>query len=197
MRNLLILGSSLVLASLACGGGGGTQDGATTPTGATTAGANNPAATDPTLPKAPDHPDSDKVTWRKDAKSCHMPASAGDLTAAVTNIANGCTAGSKLKQMGAANQGQGGPGSMVTSIPLAAKANHCYRIFGLAEPTVKDFDIAVIDSAGKSAGEDLTDANDAIVLEDGEICFKADDAVNVNAAVAAGSGKWSVEIWSD
>jgi hypothetical protein len=86
---------------------------------------------------------------------------------------------------------------MVKTIPLAAKANHCYRVFGLAEPTVTDFDIAIMDSAGKLAGEDTTDANDAIVLEDGVICFTADDAANVNTAVATGQGKWAVEIWSD
>ena len=196
MRTTLFVCSSILLASVACGGGGGTPEGAATPTAATA----NATPGDSTLPKPADHPESDKVTWKKDAKSCHpSTAVTGDLTAAATGIANTCMAGgaTKLHQVGSPTNGQGGPGAMVQSIPLKAQANHCYRIFGIAEATVKDFDIAVMDSAGKSAGEDLTDSNDAIVLEDGEICFKADDDVNVNAAVAAGSGKWSVEIWSD
>jgi hypothetical protein len=86
---------------------------------------------------------------------------------------------------------------MVKSIPLAAKANHCYRVFGLAEASVTDFDIAIMDSAGKLAGEDTTDTNDAIVLEHGAVCFSQDDSASVNTAVATGKGKWAVEIWSD
>jgi len=102
-----------------------------------------------------------------------------------------------MHKLGTTTTGTGSGSAMVTAIPLKAQANHCYRFFGLAEATVTDFDIAVIDSAGKSCGEDLNDNNDAIVLEDGNICFTADDAVNVNAAVASGQGKWAVEIWSD
>ena len=34
-------------------------------------------------------------------------------------------------------------------------------------------------------------------FEDGAICFKTDDTVNVNTAVASGKGKFAVEIWSD
>jgi hypothetical protein len=122
----------------------------------------------------------------------------GDFTAAVTGMAQACV-GTSMKQLGAATTGTGeaSTASMVTTIPLKAKANHCYRVFGLADSTVTDFDIAVIDSAGKSTGEDGTDGNDAIALEDGAICFKADDSVNVNTAVASGKGKFAVEIWSD
>jgi hypothetical protein len=154
-------------------------------------------AVDPNAPK----PESAKVTWKKDPakKNCHSSARAADLTSSVPAIATGCIDASKMKQVGSPTTGEGQSSSatMVKSIPLAAKANHCYRIFGLAEPTVTDFDIAVMDSAGKSAGEDTTDTNDAIVLEDGSICFTQDDAATVNTAVATGKGKWAVEIWSD
>ena len=103
-----------------------------------------------------------------------------------------------MHQVGQPTTGEGvGSAASVKTIPLAAKANHCYRIFGLAAPSVTDFDIAVMDSNGKLAGEDGTDSNDALVLEDGSICFTQDDAAIVNAAVATGSGKWAVENWSD
>jgi hypothetical protein len=192
--NLLtsILALLVTTAITACGGGANPD--ANSPASATAK-----PASDPTMPKAPDHPESDKVTWTKDGKSCHTnDKGAGDLVASVTTIAKGCVDTSKMKMLGSATQGQGSEtGTMITPIPLSAKANHCYRVFGLAQSSVTDFDIAVMDSAGKSTGEDLTDGNDAIVLETGSICFKVDDAVSVNAAVASGAGKWAVEIWSD
>jgi hypothetical protein len=182
----------LVTTAITACGGGATPD------------ANSPTATakpagDPTLPKAPDHPDSDKVTWKKDGSNCHTgDKGAGDLVAAVTSMAKKCVDASKMKMLGQPTQGKGAEtGQMVTPIALNAKANHCYRVIGLAQATITDFDIAVMDSAGKSAGEDLTDSNDAVVLEDGNICFKVDDTVAVNAAVATGGGNWAVEIWSD
>lgn len=193
MPSSKILTSTFALLVLTTACGGGATPDASSPASATK------TATDTTLPKAPDHPDSDKVTWKKDGKPCHIKdAGDGDLVASVTKIAKGCVDTTKMHQVGDATQGQGAEtGTMVTPIPFAAKANHCYRVFGLAQSTVTDFDVAVMDSTGKSTGEDLTDSNDAIVLEDGVICFKADDAVSVNAAVAAGGGKWAVEVWSD
>ena len=188
--------SLVALASLplvvACGGGAASTPGATTPTpGAAPHGAG-----------MPDHPESDKVTWKKDAapKSCHTGNKGdGDRVASVTSMAKGCVDTGKMHQVGTPSQGEnsGTTGKMGTTIPLKAQANHCYRVFGIAEATVTDFDIAVMDSTGKSCGEDSTDGNDALVLEDGNICFKADDDVSVNVAVATGTGKWAVEIWSD
>jgi hypothetical protein len=179
----------LLVAAAACGGSGAAAPGASTASTAASTGS-----------KPADHPESDKVTWKKDspAKNCHIKAS-GDLVAGATSVATGCVDTRKMRQLGQPTTGQRAAATdpMVQTIPLKAQANHCYRIFGLAEPTVTDFDIAVMDSAGKSAGEDLTDSNDAIVLEDGAICFNQDDNVSVNAAVASGTGKWAVEIWSD
>jgi hypothetical protein len=156
-----------------------------------------PAAVDPSAPK----PESAKVTWKKDApkKNCHGSAKGADLVASVTAIAGACIDTTKMHQVGSPTSGEGtaSTATMVKTISLAAKANHCYRIFGLAESTVTDFDVAVMDSAGKSAGEDTTDTNDAVVLEDGSICFTQDDAATVNTAVATGKGKWAIEVWSD
>jgi hypothetical protein len=186
-RNLFL--SALVLSALACGG-------------------SKPSVTDPSLvdkpaiPKGPDKPESEKVTWKKDGspKNCHSGNKGdGDLVAAVTKMASDCVDKSKMKQVGTPTTGEGSSstGQMVHTIPLKAQANHCYRVFGLAQSSVKDFDIAVMDSAGKAAGEDGTDGNDAVVLEEGNICFNADDDVSVNVAVADGAGKYAVEIWSD
>jgi hypothetical protein len=158
------------------------------------------AATTPAAVQAT-KPESAKVTWKKEPspKNCHQAPKAGDLTPQTTAIATACVDAAKMHQVGTptSGEGQASTSTMVKSIPLAAKANHCYRIFGLAEAAVTDFDIAVMDSAGKLAGEDTTDGSDAIVLEDGAICFNADDAASVNTAVASGNGKWTVEIWGD
>jgi hypothetical protein len=182
----------LIVTALGCGGSN--QPAPTTPAASAATASGDPTITHP------DHPDSAKVTWKKDApaKSCHTgDKGAGDLSASVTKIATSCVDTKAMRQVGTTTTGTGSSTAMVTAIPLKAQANHCYRFFGLAEATVTDFDIAVIDSAGKSCGEDLNDNNDAIVLEDGNICFTVDDNVNVNAAVASGTGKWAVEIWSD
>ncbi len=192
---IVCLSCTVALASfVACGGE------ATPPAATPIAAIASATPPPPPPPSGSGAPESDKATWKKDAvaKNCHTAKPVGDFTAAVTGMAKNCV-GTSMHQLGAATTGTGqaSSASMVTTVPLKAKANHCYRVFGLAESTVTDFDIAVMDSAGKSAGEDGTDGNDAIALEDGAICFKTDDAANVNTAVAAGQGKFAVEIWSD
>ena len=192
-RFALVATPILVITAVACGGS--KTPGPTTPAGSSSAAPTG----DPTITH-PDHPDSTKVTWKKDspAKNCHTgDKGAGDLSVSVDKIATSCVDTKTMHKLGTTTTGAGSSTAMVTAIPLKAQANHCYRFFGLAEATVTDFDIAVIDSTGKSCGEDLNDNNDAIVLEDGNICFTSDDSVNVNAAVASGQGKWAVEIWSD
>jgi hypothetical protein len=154
---------------------------------------------DPSLPKPATSPESDKVTWKKDAplKPCHAGGRTSDVASGVAAMVKSCIDPTKMHQVGTTTMGEGSREKLVQSIPVKAQANHCYRFFGLAEPSVTDFDIAVIDSAGKSAGEDVTDSNDALVLENGNVCFKVDDTVNVNVAVASGAGKWAVQVWSD
>jgi hypothetical protein len=196
MRVLHALWFPVLIASVsACGGGNTPAGGGTTTPGATSKPVNT----------GPASPDSDKVTWKRDSpKNCHTGNKGdGDLVAAVTSMATACVGG-KMKQVGAPLTGEGGsassghPGEMIKQFPFKAQANKCYRVFGISPAaTVKDFDIAIVDSATKDAAEDLTDGNDAIVLEDGAVCFKVDDDVNINVAVGEGYGKWAVVIFSD
>lgn len=189
----IVCGVLLVSAAVACGGGDKPP-----PNTASSSGGATPDATAAAKPTGPTKPDSDKVTWKNTppAKSCHTGAKAGDVSANVAAMSAKCMP-ANMKRVGAANTGAGTPDKMVTQIPLKASANHCYRVVGIAEPTVTDFDIAIMDSAGKEIGEDVLDSNDAVVLEDGVFCFNADDAASVNVAVANGTGKWAVEVWSD
>jgi hypothetical protein len=151
-------------------------------------------------PAAPTKPDSDKVTWKQGAPyaSCHNDVKTGaDLVAGVTAMAQGCAALTKMRQIGATVQGTRQNLDPAQAIPLHAEANHCYRAYGLSEASLQDLDIAIIDSTGKSTGEDGSDSPDAVVLEDGEICFTQADDVKVNVAAGSGGGKFAVEIWGD
>jgi hypothetical protein len=190
-----LLVTTLAVTLVGCGGNAATP-------GSTTPGLQSG---NPPVQKGPTSPESDKVTWKKDAapKSCHTGNKGdGDLSAGVLAMAGACV-DKKMKQVGAVLTGEGGgaaagtPGGMIKQFPLKAQANHCYRVLGLAQASVTDFDIAIVDSAVKNCGEDLTDGNDAVVLEDGVVCFKVDDDVNINAAVGAGSGKWALVVFSD
>lgn len=188
MQKLLI--GCVALFAFACGGGDKPA--------ATPASGNGAAAATLAKPAGPTKPDSDKVTWKNSppAKSCHTGAKGGDLTANVAKMSAQCMP-PNMKRVGNVSTGEGTPDKMVTQLPLKASANHCYRVVGIADPTVTDFDIAVMDSAGKEIGEDVLDSNDAVVLEDGVFCFNTDDTASVNVAVANGTGKWAVEVWSD
>ncbi len=193
MRTTQALTLSISLMAAACGGGaagpGAASPGAATPSS---------ASGDPSLPKPATKPDSDKVTWKKDAspKSCHTGAKSGDPAANVAGMSDACV-DKKMHLVGQTEKGEGSRDKMVKTLPLKAEANKCYRVVGIADATVTDLDIAVMDSAGKSVAEDLGDTNDAAVLEDGVFCFKEADAATINVAVAAGQGKWAVQVWSD
>ncbi len=195
MRKALL--SSLVLAVVssivACGGGGAdTSAQPVTP---------KPADMDKAArPPAPTKPDSDKVTWKQGAPyaSCHNDVKTGaDLVAGVTAMATACAGLTKMHQIGQIVQGTRANLDPAQAIPLHAEANHCYRAYGLSENALQDLDIAMVDSTGKSCGEDGSDSPDAVVLEDGVICFSQADDVKVNVAAGSGGGKFAVEIWGD
>jgi hypothetical protein len=184
-----------VVSLAACGGGN-----------AASSGASAPATPNVTAPprstiNAPDptKPDSTKVTWKQDAAfaKCHNDVKTGaDLVAGVTAMAQGCASLMKMHQVGQTVQDTYKRMDPAHVIPLHAEAGHCYRVYGLSEDSLQDLDIAIMDSSGKSAGEDGSDSPDAVVLEDGEVCFTQTDDVKVNVAAGAGEGKYAVEIWS-
>jgi hypothetical protein len=184
----------------ACGGGDASAPPPATPASSAAATPKASPPKDPNAPPAPTKPDSDKVTWKKDATlaSCHNDVKTGkDLVAGVTAMATGCAGMSKLHQIGKTVEGTRANLDKAQTIPLHAEANHCYRVYGLSEDALQDLDIAIIDSAGKSCGEDGSDSPDAVVLEDGLICFTQADDVQVNVVAGAGAGKFAVQIWGD
>jgi len=166
-------------------------------------GSAGPAPATPAQPSAsatPTQPESSKVTWKKDAAlaRCHNDVKTGaDLVAGVTAMAKGCAAQTKMHMMGETVQGTRQSLDAALAIPLHAEANHCYRVYGLSEDSLQDLDIAIIDSTGKSAGEDGSDSPDAVVLEDGAVCFTQSDDVKINVVAGSGNGKFAVQVWGD
>ena len=196
MRTPTIL-SCLALLSfaslVACGGGGADTSGPATPSVAN-------VAPKPSEPALPTHPDSDKVKWKQDPAfaKCHNDVKTGaDLVAGVTAMAQGCAGALKMKQVGQTTQDTFKDGDKAHPVVLHAQSGHCYRVYGLSEDSLQDLDIAMMDSAGKECAEDGSDSPDAVLLEDGAVCFTAADDVNVNVAAGSGSGKYVVQIWGD
>jgi hypothetical protein len=179
---------------VACGGGG-------SDTGATQPAAPKPSNADKSInPPAATHPDSNRVTWQQDPSfaKCHNDVKTGkDLVAGVTAMAQGCAGLMKLHQVGQTVQDTFANLDKAHPIPLHAESGHCYRVYGLSEDALQDLDIAIVDSAGHSCGEDGSDSPDSVVLEDGLICFTATDDVMVNVAAGSGNGKYAVQIWSN
>jgi hypothetical protein len=203
MRTTLVTVASIAtvlvsLASLAACGGGGADT--TPPTSANSVAAQQAAMDKKGEPPLPTKPDSDKVTWKQDPAfaKCHNDVQTGaDLAAGVAAMAKGCAATMGLHQIGQTTQDTFNNLDKAHPIPLHAEAGHCYRVYGLSEAALQDLDIAITDSAGKSCGEDGSDSPDAVVLEDGEICFTAADDVQVNVAAGNGSGKYAVQVWGN
>jgi hypothetical protein len=183
--------------SLVACGGGAADTGASSANNLPNPNAVVAKANEPALPTKPD---SDKVKWKQDPSyaKCHNDVKTGaDLVAGVTAMAQGCAGMLKMHQIGQTTQDTFKNLDKAHPIPLHAEAGHCYRVYGLSEDALQDLDIAIIDSAGKECAEDGSDSPDAVVLEDGAVCFTATDDVNVNVAAGSGTGKYTVQIWGD
>jgi hypothetical protein len=76
-----------------------------------------------------------------------------------------------------------------------ALAGDCYRVFGVAEPSVEDLDVEVLDPAGKQLAVDTSDDRWPIVKPDGPFCVFADGQYRVVARAQRGAGNYALEIW--
>jgi hypothetical protein len=178
--------ASLLVVSLcaACGGGAG------------------PAPKTPAEPAPEDLPASTKAETKTDPAfaACHSafkPASNDqDMAADVAAMAKGCADATKMKKAGETRTGELSDKAPV-KLPLGVVAGKCYRVYGMSQSTMQDFDIAVIDSAGALVSQDTTDDVSPVVAEDGKVCFKTADTVTLRASAGAGSGKFAIEVWSD
>jgi hypothetical protein len=185
---------SLSIASLVACGGGGTPPANTAMTPQQQQ-ANMDKAGEPPLPTKPD---SDKVTWKQDPSfaKCHNDVKTGaDINAGVAAIAAPCASLMKLTQIGTTSSDTYKNLDPAHTIPLHAKAGHCYRVYGLSVDALQDLDIGINDSAGKMVAEDGSDSPDAVVLEDGMVCYTVDDESVINIAAGSGAGNYAVQVW--
>jgi len=133
--------------------------------------------------------------------SCHnsfKPASndkdvAGDLEA----MAKGCADTTKMKKAGDTLTGELHEKGSPAAFPFGVQAGKCYRIYGMSQSTMQDFDVSWVDSAGALVAQDTTDDVSPVIAEDGKVCFKVSDATTVRASAGAGAGKFALQIWSD
>ena len=111
-------------------------------------------------------------------------------------MAKGCADTTKMTKAGDTRTGELSDKAPV-KLPLSVVAGKCYRVYGMSQSSMQDFDTAVIDSAGALVSEDTTDDVSPVISEDGKVCFKTADMVTLRASAGAGSGKFAIEVWSD
>ena len=179
----LILASILVSIPLsaACGGGAGAEP--KTPA-SDTAPADLPAST--------------KAETKTDPAfaSCHNAFKPASNDQDVAAMAKGCADTTKMKKAGDTRTGELTDKAPV-KLPLTVVAGKCYRVYGMSQSTMQDFDIAVIDSTGALVSQDTTDDVSPVIAEDGKVCFKTADTVTLRVSAGAGSGKFAIEVWAD
>jgi hypothetical protein len=171
------------------------------PSSAPSAAAASAAPSASAAPTPPPNPGSKKATKKNEAAwaSCHQSYKANNKEVAkdVEAMAKGCAAVTKMKPIGKTLTGKQGDQDPPQSYPLKAEANHCYRVYAQAADGIKDLDLAIKDSAGAIAGEDSTDDDSPVILEDGAVCFTEADAATVVVSVGLGKGRYAVQIWGD
>jgi len=87
-------------------------------------------------------------------------------------------------------------GAPVITTELSAKKGECYRIFAVAEPSVKDLDIVVRSSRGAQIAADHGEDAWPIVQPDRPFCPLEDDTLTVEMTARHGRGKMVAEVWA-
>jgi len=153
----------------------------------------------PTEPPAP--AGSTKITKKQDPAwaSCHssFKAKTKDVAAEVQKLAKGCDAVTKMKPVGPPQKGKQEAKNPPQQVKLKGAAGKCYRVYAESEPTIKDLDLLMKDSAGEIAAEDSTDDTNPVLIEDGAFCFKEADEATLVISVGDGKGAYAFQIYSD
>ena len=120
-----------------------------------------------------------------------------DVASDVAAMAKGCADATKMNKVGDTLKGTLSEKTGATTFPFSAQAGKCYRIYGISQSTMQDFDIVVIDSAKGLVAQDTTDDVSPVLNEDGKFCFKSADSCTIRASAGAGAGNFALEVWSD
>jgi hypothetical protein len=140
-----------------------------------------------------------KVHEHADWNACHASLRPSpDATKALDEISRACAAVTKMHALGAPMTGTQ---NATTSQPIAykfhAQANHCYRVYGAAGPSVKSLVAVVTDSIGAEIAEYHTDDVVPFFAPDESLCFSSDNDAIITASVGIGDGAYAIGVWSD
>ena len=120
-----------------------------------------------------------------------------DMSREATKLGEGCAAVSKMHPLGDPFKGSQSASNAAQVFKFKAQGQHCYRAYGASAGGITDLDVLIKDSDGAVAGEDSTDDPTPVVLEDGAVCFKADDDASVVVSVGSGQGDYAVQVWGN
>src|SRR5205814_2415483 len=86
-------------------------------------------------------------------------------------------------------------GGAPVSEPLETKRGECYRVFAVADASVKDLDVTVRSSRGAPIAADHGEDAWPIVQPDRPFCPLEDDRATVEVTAKKGSGRFAAEVW--
>lgn len=154
-----------------------------------------PQATEQAVVAAPDAPiASGERVPRRDADTpddaLPDPADTGDLTAAISRLAQryagGWTAASTAFE-GELAQGQH------QDFQLVLGSAHCYRVLGVAEPTLSDVDLLLFDPSGLQVQQDQGGDRFPIVGQSFPVCPPQAGAYRLQVQAREGGGRIRVQ----
>jgi hypothetical protein len=113
----------------------------------------------------------------------------------VTRLGLLCGPANGMRMQGDTGQGEVGEGRPPSAHPMKAKKGSCYRIFAVAEASVRDLDVTVRSSRQSRLTTDDSDDHWPILEPERPFCTFADDAFTVDVTAGAGSGRYALQIW--
>jgi hypothetical protein len=204
----VVLVLSLTSFGFACGGGGanGSAKAPPPPTHDAGAQASAPALTTSPPPSGlppmaamppPGVAGSKKGKLRRDpalaACSAAAKASARDPADAVKRLGESCSGPAKMKPASSVMRGQQSDKDPSQEQKLHVEANHCYRLYFVADEAVKELVVVLRDSAG----DVIAEAPGPAVPQEGAMCFTTSDDIAVLVGVGSGKGAWAAQVWRD
>ena len=88
--------------------------------------------------------------------------------------------------------GEGGKAEAVFAVADPAK---CLRAIAAASPSVKELELSILDSQGRSAGEDELRGSFSLVDPHGPICLKLAGSYRAVVRPTSGAGRVAVQLW--
>lgn len=128
----------------------------------------------------------------------------GDPVKDVTRLGLMCGPANGMTQQGDTIRGTvepgtgspGQPGVPVLAGQFRAQAGHCYRIFAVAVPKVRDLDVTIRSSRGSRLTSDQTEDPWPIVDPERPFCSFEDDSFSIEVASGGAAGSFALQVWT-